>query len=75
MIDDDDLRKWRGLGVGAGWRGVYLREALVWYYGPHCGHLFGVGRLLERELKMWQCEYQSPVHDASLKLQTIMELK
>ena len=25
--------------------------------------------------KMWQCEYQSPVHDTSVKLQTIMELK
>ena len=24
---------------------------------------------------MWQCEYQSPVHDTSMKLQTIMELK
>ena len=24
---------------------------------------------------MWQCEYQSPVHDTSVKLQTIMELK
>ena len=24
---------------------------------------------------MWQCECQSPVHDTSVKLQTIMELK
>ena len=24
---------------------------------------------------MWQCEYQSPVHDTSVKLQTVMELK
>ena len=39
------------------------------------GHLFGGGCLLECELKMWQYEYQSPVHDSSMELQTIMELK
>ena len=43
------------------------------------GSFFGGGHLLESELhllpKMWQSEYQSPVHDTSLKLQTLIESK